>query len=311
MLGADNVVIDEFTSALDRSTARACARGLGAYVRAHGMRGLVVATCHGDLVAELEPDWVFETGRGEMSWLQRVETPREAGPDAPCREGGEGAAMGEVTIGRAADFWNELLKRPGAVAPLWVRLMPPKVEVRLLRATLGAWEHFREHHYKTETISGDAEAFVALARREGPEGWLLAPGGDARGGPVGFVATIRQAGKAKEGGLGPRRAHRTVVLPEWQGLGVGTRLSDAVAELYVRQGREYYGQTVHPRLGAYRDGSPRWEATKYNHTTSCYKIENWKQRNENVRVRLRNPRFLYSHRYVGENVSAAHREEPF
>ena len=103
--------------------------------------------------------------------------------------------------------------------------MPPKVEVRLLRATLGAWEHFREHHYKTETISGDAEAFVALARREGPEGWLLAPGGDARGGPVGFVATIRQAGKAKEGGLGPRRAHRTVVLPEWQGFGESAECS--------------------------------------------------------------------------------------
>ena len=29
----------------------------------------------------------------------------------------------------------------------------------------------------------------------------------------------------------PRRAHRTVVLPQWQGMGIGSRLSDAVAEV--------------------------------------------------------------------------------
>jgi len=314
MLGQDDILIDEFTSALDRRTARRCARGVGDYVRRHGSHGMVVATCHGDILQEIGPDWVFETGTGEMSWLQRCKEEEKAAPPETqgktpsCareeveEEGSEGI---QVLLLREAGGWSEKID-PRLDGPTPVRLEPPEVEVRLVRCGPGAWEGFKAHHYKTETLSSHAEAFLALARRKGPEGWIAAPrGGGERGGPAGFVATIRQMGKAKEGGLGPRRAHRTVVLPEWQGLGVGSRLSDAVAELYFREGREYYGQTVHPRLGAYRDESPRWEATKYNHTTSLYKIENWKQRNENVRVRLRNPRFLYSHRYVGGGGAAA------
>ena len=120
--------------------------------------------------------------------------------------------------------------------------------------------------------------------------------GEAAGGAlVGFVATIRH--NSAEGAA--RRAHRTVVLPQWQGLGIGARLSDAVAELHRQQEVAYYGQTVHPRFGAYRDASPLWVPTKWNHTVSRFKIETWRQRRDNVRVRLRKPRFIYSHRYVG------------
>ena len=50
--------------------------------------------------------------------------------------------------------------------------------------------------------------------------------------PVGFVATIPHSGRRSEWARAPaQRAHRTVVLPEWQGLGIGARLSDAVNKL--------------------------------------------------------------------------------
>ena len=62
-----------------------------------------------------------------------------------------------------------------------------------------------------------------------------------------------------------RRAHRTVVLPGWQGVGVGSRLSDAAAEWHRLEGCDYTGQTVHPRFGRYRDDSPLWHPTIWNH----------------------------------------------
>ena len=131
------------------------------------------------------------------------------------------------------------------------------------------------------------------------------------------------------------RAHRTVVLPSWQGVRIGSNLSDAAALLFTKisllkfwrtkfpeksietlvQEIEttgvkkclqtfgldgvYFGQTVHPKFGRYRDRSHRWKPTKYNHTWQRYKIETWKQRKQNIRVKLKVPRFLYSHVYSG------------
>ena len=43
------------------------------------------------------------------------------------------------------------------------------------------------------------------------------------------------------------RESRLVVLPEFQGLGLGPATSDAVAERYVRSGRRYLSKTAHPR----------------------------------------------------------------
>jgi GNAT superfamily N-acetyltransferase len=54
--------------------------------------------------------------------------------------------------------------------------------------------------------------------------------------PAGFVATIPHSGKpTSEATDRPQRAHRTVVLPEFQGFGVGARLSDAVGEWLKRR----------------------------------------------------------------------------
>lgn len=80
---------------------------------------------------------------------------------------------------------------------------------------------------------------------------------------------------------------------------LGSRLSDAAAELHAREGLAYYGQTVHPRFGRYRDRSALWRPTLWNHSTQRYKVESWKQRAANTRVKLRKPRFVYSHVYVG------------
>lgn len=41
------------------------------------------------------------------------------------------------------------------------------------------------------------------------------------------------------------------------------------------------------------------QATAFNHKTSEYKIESWKQRKNDVRVKLKVPKFVYSHEFHG------------
>lgn len=81
---------------------------------------------------------------------------------------------------------------------------------------------------------------------------------------VGFVATIIHFGAASKSGLPRMREHRTVVLPPYQGLGIGTRLSDAIAHSHLLEGYEYYSKTAHPRFGQYRNHSPLWVPTGAN-----------------------------------------------
>ena len=49
-----------------------------------------------------------------------------------------------------------------------------------------------------------------------------------------------------------------MLLRSYQGYGIGPRLSDAVAQKHLDQGKRYNSRTAHPRLGAYRDASAKW-----------------------------------------------------
>ena len=68
--------IDEFTSVIDRNVAKAASSSMARYVRKNGIEGIVLATCHRDILEYLEPDWVIDTDRGQWTsgrWLHRPE----------------------------------------------------------------------------------------------------------------------------------------------------------------------------------------------------------------------------------------------
>jgi tRNA(Met) C34 N-acetyltransferase TmcA len=82
--------------------------------------------------------------------------------------------------------------------------------------------------------------------------------GTVNGEPVAHVAFATRAG------LVEARACRLVIMPEWQGAGVGMRFLDAVCEEW-RQGHNRYGikvptlfHTSHPGLAAALRRSTRW-----------------------------------------------------
>ena len=61
-----NAVIDEYTSVVDRTVAKAASIALARYVKNNDLRNIVISTCHMDIVDWLEPDWVLNTDTGEL-----------------------------------------------------------------------------------------------------------------------------------------------------------------------------------------------------------------------------------------------------
>jgi GNAT superfamily N-acetyltransferase len=70
--GGDLIMIDEFTSVIDRQVAHIGCHAVQKHVRKHGKK-FVAVTCHYDVVDWLQPDWMLEPATMSFQWrsLQR------------------------------------------------------------------------------------------------------------------------------------------------------------------------------------------------------------------------------------------------
>ena len=59
-------VIDEFTSVVDRTVAKAASMSISRHIKKNNLENIVLSTCHQDIVDWLEPDWVLNTDTGEL-----------------------------------------------------------------------------------------------------------------------------------------------------------------------------------------------------------------------------------------------------
>ena len=98
---------------------------------------------------------------------------------------------------------------------------------------------FARHHYLSGQLSRSARCFLAV--------WEEAP--------VAFCATIPVIGRR-----GHWRVTRIVTLPDYQGVGIGMALLEAVAELHRGEGCRASATASHPALIAHCLRSPRWRA---------------------------------------------------
>jgi len=65
--GGDPIVIDEFTSVVDRQVAQIGSHAVAKFVRAN-KRQFVAVSCHYDIVDWLQPDWVLEPATMTFTW---------------------------------------------------------------------------------------------------------------------------------------------------------------------------------------------------------------------------------------------------
>lgn len=153
------------------------------------------------------------------------------------------------------------------------------IELEVVPCATEAWRMFRDHHYLDGNINKSAKCWIAI--------W--------DGVPVGFAAAIAfPNGNFKKA----YRGHRTVILPDYQGLGLGSRLSDAVGQMFIESGFRYFSKTAHPRLGEYRDSSPKWRATSKNRKRRQDYTGSTKTKEDGHKMRHKD-RLCYSHEYIG------------
>ncbi len=113
----------------------------------------------------------------------------------------------------------------------------PCITLTISRCRLEAWQLFRRHHYLSTRISPFAQAFLAT--------W--------QGRPVAFSAWIHSLVKS-----GGRREHRTVTLPDYQGVAIGMAVSSFCASIWKALGHRATSTTTHPAFIAARLRSPHW-----------------------------------------------------
>lgn len=72
----EEVIIDEFTSVIDRQIAKIGAMAFSKGWKRNKGKRCVLLACHYDIIEWLQPDWVFDTGTGQFLKGQSSETGR-------------------------------------------------------------------------------------------------------------------------------------------------------------------------------------------------------------------------------------------
>jgi GNAT superfamily N-acetyltransferase len=129
--------------------------------------------------------------------------------------------------------------RPAENAFTWRCLRRrPTLSLALVRCAASAWRLFAAHHYLSAALNLSAVCFLASWNEQ----------------PVAFSAWLPFVGA----GPPARREHRTVTLPDYQGVGIGNILSATIASMWRALGYRAISTTTHPAMIRARHQSPHW-----------------------------------------------------
>lgn len=60
-----DLIMDEFTSEVNRETAKSLCVSVSKYIRKKNLKNIMLASCHKDIIPWLQPDWVFDCDSGQ------------------------------------------------------------------------------------------------------------------------------------------------------------------------------------------------------------------------------------------------------
>ena len=224
------VLIDEFTSVVDRDVAKAMSNSISKFIQRTGKR-IILASCHFDIMEWIKPNWIYSPTKG------RVEI-------------------------------RDCLRRR------------PQIELEVFRCRYETWNVFKQHHYLTEELNKAAKCYCAT--------W--------NGKPVAFIGVLPFPSGWVQNAF---RVSRLVVLPDFQGLGVGFRFLNYVSSLYVAEGMRMYIKTTNPGLGEKLISSPKeWrETSKYNKGITEKSLQTMSDSNMWT---MKSSKKFYATEYIGE-----------
>ena len=177
----DVILIDEFTSVVDRDVAKSMSYALQKYIRTHNLK-IIIASCHYDILEWLMPNWVCNPQKGgvleECDYLRR---------------------------GR------------------------PQIQLSVSRVTSQTWDIFKSHHYMTSSVN-ESCTFLLFEWNEKP---------------IAIVAIIATPRNNNPNG---KAISRIVVLPDYQGIGIGSKICNFIGGIYRNANCDLYIKTVNPAL---------------------------------------------------------------
>ena len=229
-VGKSVILIDEFTSVVDRDVAKAMSCALQKYIRRTNKR-IILASCHFDIMEWLMPDWTCSPQKGGA--LERGE---------------------------------------------WHRQGRPEIKLQVSRVESDTWNLFKKHHYLTEDVNKSCKFFLFEWNNK----------------PVGICAVINQPGPGDR--VRALALSRTVVLPDFQGMGIGSKISEFCAAIFVNSDYKVYTKTINPALGEYRNKSEKFRPTSQNGKIRII------QDDTDKKAKNRLTRASYCHEYIGEGL---------
>jgi GNAT superfamily N-acetyltransferase len=219
--------VDEFTSTVDRQIGQFMAAAAAKAIRKQRCRlhRLVAVTCHYDVLDWLEPDWVLDMADRTL----RV--------GADLKRAMPRGSLQRPENGEAPPIRAARKRDPGFRGRPAIALDVHRVSAR------DYWPRFAPHHYLSHTLHRAARCYVAFWSRDGQTH------------PTALCATLPGMGIR-----GMRRVSRLVVQPDFQGMGIGLRLLDAVAAIETADPahRRMSITTSHPALISALPHRPTW-----------------------------------------------------
>ena len=194
----DLIVIDEFTSVVDRTVAKIASNSVQKGFRESNKK-LIAVSCHYDILEWLQPDWVIDLQ--DFTFRRRLRRDR------------------------------------------------PKLNIEIRDGTKKDWESLKHHHYMSGKIHPAAQMFSAFH--------------DNR--LMGFSSYIHfPHSKVKNIKMG----HRAVIIPDYQGLGLGILMDDYIGEMLYKKGFRYRNRTSHPAMIKSYQKSKKWIVSSWGSTSS-------------------------------------------
>ncbi len=229
------ILVDEYTSVVDRDVAKAMSNALQKYVRKTNKK-IVLASCHFDIMEWLQPDWIYSPLKGRLE-----------------------------------------------IAP---QLRRPEIKLSIVRCRVSAWHLFKQHHYLKDTINEAAKTYIALFNEK----------------PVCFMGILPMpSGTVKNA----YRVTRLVVLPDFQGLGVGMKVLNYFGSMYLADGKTLYIKTSAPSLFKGMEfNTKNWECITKGIRTDVEKIKAHNKKlieeGKDNGIKCRKESVTKSYKYIGE-----------
>jgi ABC-type thiamine transport system ATPase subunit len=222
-------LVDEYSSVVDRTVARIGSAAIARTVRKHHLQFIAV-TCHYDVLDWLSPDWVYDAADGQTRIANggsRIEDRKAEEPQSAILD-----PQSSILASQPVATDQEVLRRRAR----------PAIEIEIVRTDRSAWPRFKPHHYLSGNLNPAAACYIGLVEDQ----------------PAAFTAVLPFPHPTHSGW----REHRTVCLPDFQGVGIGNAMSEFVASLYKSTGKPYTSTTSHPAMIYHRARSPLWRMTR-------------------------------------------------